>query len=91
MTRIVLQYVLPLLLPMLVFVGWIALTRRPRETTNDMLARMQDGPWFWLVAAGFVLMLTGLTVLVLGQGSDPGGTYHPPRYEGGRVAPGYVE
>lgn len=91
MTRIVLQYVLPLLLPTLVFVGWIALTRKPGQSPNDMLVRLQDGPWFWLVVCGFALMLAGLAVLGLGQGSDPGGTYHPPQYEGGRVVPGYVE
>jgi hypothetical protein len=91
MTRIVFQYVLPLLLPTLVFVGWIALTRKPGHSANHMLVRLQEGPWFWLVVAGFALMLAGLAMLGLGQGSGPGGTYHPPHYEGGRVVPGYVE
>ena len=65
MSRVIVQYVLPLLLPTLVFVGWLVLTRKPGETRAETMARLQGGPWYWLVVAGFVLMAAGFIYLGL--------------------------
>lgn len=91
MSRIILQYVLPILLPTLVFIGWLALTRKPGETRAETLARVQDGPWYWLVISGFALMAAGLVYLGLSHGEPPGSDYVPPRVEDGRVIPGHTK
>ena len=88
MTRVLLQYVLPLLLPTLVFLAWLLLTRKPGENREDLRVRLLEGPWSWLGVAGFALMAVGLVYLGLSQGHAPGGTYEAPRYEGGRIIPG---
>ncbi len=90
MTRIFLQYVLPLLLPAAIFLGWVMLTRKRAGSQETAMERLQRGPWFWLVVGGFALMAAGLAYVGLTQGSKPGGTYMAPRYEGGRVIPGEV-
>ena len=91
MSRILLQYVLPLLLPTLIFFGWLALTRKAGETRAETMARLQGGPWYWLVIAGFVLMAAGLAYLGLSHGGPPGSFYVPPHVEDGRVIPGHMK
>lgn len=90
MSRFIVQYVLPLLLPTLVFVGWLVLTRKPGETRAETMARLQGGPWYWLVVAGFVLMAAGFMYLGLSHDNPPGSVYAPPRVENGRVVPGHM-
>lgn len=90
MTRIMLQYVLPLLLPALVFLVWVMLTRQRAGGQETAMERLQKGPWFWLIVGGFALMAAGLAYVGLTQGSKPGGIYQAPRYEDGRVIPGGV-
>ena len=88
MTRILLQYVLPLILPTLVFVGWALLTRRRKA---GQVFAWEGGPWFWLILAGVVLLAGVLSYQAITGGSAPGGTYVPPRYEDGRVVPAEVK
>ncbi len=91
MTRILLQYLLPLLLPAAAYFGWVWLARRTGKGQADGLTPLQEGPWFWLVTAGLALMVAGLVFTALmGQGQMEG-TYEPPRFEGGRVIPGTVK
>ncbi len=91
MTRILLQYLLPLLLPAAVYIGWVWLARRTGKGEEGALTRLQEGPWFWLVAAGVALMVGGLVLTALmGQGQTEG-TYTAPRLEDGRVIPGTVK
>ena len=90
MSRFIVQYVLPLLLPTLVFVGWLVLTRKPGETRAETMARLQGGPWYWRVVAGFVLMAAGFIYLGLSHDNPPESVYVPPRVENGRVVPGHM-
>ncbi len=91
MSRIVLQYLLPLLLPAALYFGWLWLARRTGKGQAGGVTPLQDGPWFWLVTAGLALMVAGLVFTALmGQGQVEG-TYEPPRFEGGRVVPGTVK
>lgn len=79
--RIVLQYLLPLVLPAAVYAIWMLVAKRQKIS-------LQDGPWFWLVVAGFALMAGGLAALALTGGSEPGMTYYPSYIEDGKVVPG---
>jgi hypothetical protein len=87
-TRILLHYVLPLVLPAVLYLGWVMVVRRRGQTVEESLAALRQGPWFWLALAGFVLMAAGLAVFGLTSGSRPDADYAPPRYEDGKVVPG---
>ena len=90
MTRLLIQYLLPLILPAVVFLIWAWLSQRG-QATGGFQSRLQQGPWFWLVLAGFVLMAGGLVYTAVSTGGDAGGTYIAPRYEDGRIVPGRIE
>ncbi len=79
--RILLHYVLPLVLPAAVYFGWVLIAKRKKIS-------LQDGPWFWLMVAGFALMAGVLSYLALTGGSEPGRTYYPSHMEDGKVVPG---
>lgn len=93
MTRILLQYVLPLLLPTVVYLVWWWATSRRQTATGDGTRRpasLTQGPWFWLALAGVALMSAGLIHTALTTGEAPGGRYVAPHLEDGRVVPGRV-
>tara|TARA_B100000315_G_C14059558_1_gene355579 strand:+ start:223 stop:492 length:270 start_codon:yes stop_codon:yes gene_type:complete len=89
MTRIVLNYVLPLLIPVAVYFAWVWYSRR-RQKEGEPIAKAED-PWFWILTAGFVLMAGGLVYLALSDKGDADGNYQAPRLEGGEVVPGEVK
>ncbi len=91
MTRILLQYLLPLLLPAAIYFGWVWLAQRTGKGQADGFTPLQEGPWFWLVTAGLALMVAGLVFTALMGKGQIEGTYEPPRFEGGRVVPGTVK
>lgn len=89
MSRALLQILLPLLLPTIVYVLWVFLVRgRRRQGDEEDFRWVREGPWFWLILCGVVLMGIGLGVTAWTTGADPAGTYVPPRLENGRVVPG---
>jgi hypothetical protein len=81
MSRFLFQYLLPLLLPFLIYVAWVALSRGRRPGWLD------DTPWVPLATAGVVLLGLSLFSWSLLTGDEPGARYQPPRFEGGRVVP----
>ena len=91
MSRVIIQYVLPLLLPTLIFVGWLVLTRKTGETRAETMTRMEGGPWYWLVVAGFLLMAVGFIYLGLSHDNPSESVYVPPAVENGRVVPGHMK
>ena len=91
MSRALVQFLLPILLPTVLFVVWLAFTHYRGGADGDVLTRFRDGPWFWLVLSGFVLMIGGLAYTGLTRGTHPGGTYVAPHVEGGRIVPGHVD
>jgi NADH:ubiquinone oxidoreductase subunit 5 (subunit L)/multisubunit Na+/H+ antiporter MnhA subunit len=82
MLRILLQYVLPLLLP---FLAWLVYARFTRKSG------VNDAPWLVLAATGVGLLVVSLVSWTLLSGSEPGETYMPARIEDGRLVPGTTE
>jgi Family of unknown function (DUF6111) len=82
MARVLLQYLLPLLLPFLVYFAYVALTR---GATPDWL---EGVPWPHLAGAGVLLMAISLIAWNLTTGAPPEEVYVPPHFEDGRVVPG---
>ncbi|MGH6895538.1 MAG: DUF6111 family protein [Geminicoccaceae bacterium] len=84
MLRVLLQYLLPLLLPFLVYAAYVALAR---GRLPDWLG-LDGRHWLMLGGTGIVLLAISLVTWSLLTGSPPGETYIPPRFEDGRVVPG---
>ena len=72
MTRIFLTYILPLVLPSLIYVLWIWNARRTHDPdSEDDLPGLRRGPLFWSLVSGFLLMITGLITIALMSGDPP--------------------
>ncbi len=72
MTRILLHYVLPILLPFIVYGVWLALARRKAQSASMAGAAApvwRDAPWTWLLIAGLGLACVGLVALALTGGT----------------------
>ncbi len=89
MPRIILTYLLPFLLPTMVFVVWTWLRARYIERHGGEPPRFEQGPWFWLFLSGGVLVLVSIVASILTQeGGKPGDVYVAPRVVDGKVVPG---
>ena len=86
MMRIFFEYILPLVLPVTIYVLWVWYARKTHSGEGELPA-IEKGPLFWSILAGFVLMAAGLAMLALSTGAPPGSKYEPPRFEGGKVVP----
>jgi hypothetical protein len=92
MLRVLLEYVVPIVLPSLLYLAWLAYeNRRIARGGEGVLRRWQEGPWAWLFAAGVALAVSGTLMLTLLRGNGIEGRYVPPRVEDGRIVPGHVE
>lgn len=103
MVRIIITYVLPLLLPTILYFGWASWVRKKiaashaqaqseddTVTAEEIAAYDIRAPWFRLILAGVILMGVGLLLSVfLSPRNPPDSVYQPPRIENGKVIPGH--
>ena len=82
MLRFFLHYLLPLLLPFLIYLAYVALTRGRTPGWLD------QAPWQALAITGVALLAVSLVSWGLLTGSPPDEDYVPARFEDGRVVPG---
>ncbi len=82
MLRILLEYLLPLLLPGLVYLGYVALAR------GTAPGWVKNAPWPHLAGAGILLAAISLIAWSVLSGAPPEQVYVPPRLEDGRIVPG---
>ncbi len=91
MRRLILSYLLPLLLPFIVYALWLMLVRwRARRAGADQPA-WSDAPFTWLAIAGVLLVALTFVILGLKEDAPPGSVYIPPHLENGVVVPGRAE
>ncbi|HWB48169.1 MAG TPA: DUF6111 family protein [Stellaceae bacterium] len=88
MLREILTLVVPLLLPTVLYLVWLRLSRWP--AAGDAAA-WHKLPWVWLAGIGVALTALVLAVVTVGFGTARPGVYVPPRYESGRIVPGHIE
>jgi Family of unknown function (DUF6111) len=81
MLRVVLEYLLPLLLPFLVYLAYVALARGATP------GWVEQAPWPQLAGAGLVLAAISLVTWSLMTGAPPEEAYVPPHLENGRIVP----
>jgi len=91
MIRIIVEYLLPFFLPTALYALWLLWQRRQAATAGTALPEWQEGPWFWLVAAGAVLAVTAIIATILLSGAPPAAKYVPPSLENGTVVHGHFE
>jgi len=88
MARLLFTYILPLVLPFLMYLAWNAYARAQARKNGGEEPSLQKGPIFWSIVAGFILLAASLVTLALtGGGPTDSGRYIPPRVEDGRIIP----
>jgi purine-cytosine permease-like protein len=91
MARIVLTYIVPFLLPTLIYLGWAYYRTAYAARHGGEAPRLEKGPWALLIFLGALCAVASVVGYGLTQGADANSTYTPPRYEDGRVIPGRME
>lgn len=85
MIRMILERVVLFALPFALFAAYVWVFHQriqaPRPNT----------PWFWLTAAGLVLVIASFLYVGLMDGETTKGVYVPPQYVGGKIVPGHVD
>ena len=82
--RVVIEIIVPLLLPAVLFAGWLAFARqRPPH--------WRDRRWLWSLLIGALLALGSLIVWGLDDRTGPGDHYVPPRLKDGVIVPGHFD
>jgi len=83
MTRVFFMYVIPIVLPSILFFCWATFIQK-----DAVLAR--TGPWFRLLIAGLGLMALCLAITAVNGGTVPGGQYQAPYVKDGKIIPGQM-
>ena len=85
MIRIILERMVLFALPFAVFAAYVWLFHR------RIKAPRPDTPWFWLTAAGLVLVISSFFYAGLTEGESTKGVYVAPKYVNGKIVPGHVD
>jgi hypothetical protein len=88
MIRIVIENIILLLLPTLVYFAYIYLTV---STARGRSKAVNDAPLLWLFVLGACLVLLVLLTFGSNSGSRPGDVYTPPVFRDGKIVPGKLD
>ncbi len=91
MIRILLTFVVPLLLPFLLYAVWGWLKRRQAAARGETPPELTGPPVLWLGASGLLLVGLVLAGLSLQRGQGTVGSYAPPHVENGKIVPGRMK
>jgi Family of unknown function (DUF6111) len=86
--RRLLTILIPLLLPTLLYFGYIWFGRQRAAPSPSAAPSARDVPWLWLGIAGLLLLAVTLVASALYGGAEPGSHYEPPQLIDGQVQPG---
>ena len=88
MSRILLNYLLPLVLPMAIYLTYMWWQRRRAAKYGNESPIVERNHIFISVIIGFLLMASSLTWIAVASGVAPGeGAYQSPRFEDGKIIP----
>lgn len=85
MVRIILENLVLLILPSVLYFTYIYLTM---EKGKARRAAINDAPFIWLFIAGVGLAIAVLVTFATDSGSRPGEVYRPAVYKDGKIVPG---
>ncbi|MGD9638643.1 MAG: hypothetical protein AB7U85_06250 [Alphaproteobacteria bacterium] len=80
-----LLYILPLILPSLIYFGWKHL--KQLSGRKDEKTALSDVPWAILIIIGAILAIVFLGFFTMGEKAPTSAKYEPPRYEDGKLIP----
>lgn len=96
MIKTAFENLLLFLLPTLLYVGYVLLTRN--EATSQAAGKagpshglLEDAPLLWLFVAGAILVIVTLVTFGSTSGGKPGQHYEPSSLKDGRIEPGHIE
>ena len=90
MAYFLLRYLLPALLPAILYFLYVWWRERRTGIAAARGEILREAPWPWLASAGIALMAVVLAYFALSGGEVPGGRYQPPHAVDGEVVPGRV-
>ena len=89
--RILIEYILPLSLPTVLWVLWLTWRQHRAAATGRASPDWRGVPWSWLLAGGLVLAMLMAVGGTMVSGYSTGG-YHPATIDPqGHVIPGRIE
>jgi uncharacterized protein DUF6111 len=88
MIRIVAENIVLFLLPTIVYIAYVYMTREEKPGAMRVL---DDAPLIWLFVAGAALALITLATFGSITGGKPGQAYTPPSFKDGRIQPGHLD
>ena len=88
MIRIVLENLLLILAPTLVYVAYVYLTTDPQGKRQKAL---DETPLLWLFLLGVMLAIGVLAIFGTTGGGKPGEAYQPPVFRDGKIVPGKIK
>jgi Family of unknown function (DUF6111) len=88
MIRILIENALLFLLPTIIYVAYVYMTRDEKAGGTHVL---DDAPLLWLFLAGVLLIVVTLVTFGSMSGGNPGQHYTPPSLKDGRIEPGHVD
>ena len=91
MSRILITYIIPFLLPAAVYAAWVWYRTGYVAERGGEAPRLERGPWPLLLFLGAVSALVVLSATALIRGGSPDDTYVPPHLENGKLIPGHLE
>jgi hypothetical protein len=91
MSRIIFTYIVPFLLPAVVYALWVWYRTNYVARHGGEAPKLEKGPWPLLLFMGAVLAFAVLGATALLRGGDPNDTYVPPHLENGKLIPGHLE
>lgn len=89
MIRTVIENILLFLLPTVIYVAYVALSRRLNGASEGGV--LEEAPMLWLFIAGAALVVVTLVVFGSTSGGRPGQEYQPPMYRDGKIVPGQLK
>ena len=91
MLRIIIQNLLLLVLPTVLYFAYTTVARSRAAAAGQVKPGWEQGPWFWLAIAGVGLMALSLASLALLGDHETTGVYEPPHVEDGEIIPGRLK
>lgn len=88
MIRVIIENVLLLLLPTILYLSYVFLTSNGKAGKKSVV---DDAPFLWLFLAGIGLALAVVVIFGKLEGSPPGHSYRPPEFRDGKIVPGKVQ
>lgn len=90
MLRLLFTRFWPVLIPIIVYLLWMAWRRRKATKAGHEIPTWLDGPWLWAVVSSALIGIGCFIILGLSQ-DRVDGTYIPAHMEKGRLIPGSIE